>query len=347
MLESTESRRGTGLWETIGRKARQTWGPQVIASGGEARAILLDFPSGILRRGYRDPSLVASAEGAGLRLELGLAAGRPRDVGFDVAARVANDLAALGADPVFFAPHLSLPKKDIPAAGAIFEGMASASREAGCALLVPAPPEVATGRGRSRGHLVGFGVGVAERSVLLLDRRAERGDLVIGVAGGGIHPSGLRRLEAVIRARGTDLSVAPPGLGISLGEALLEPREVRVKALQTILRSYRKKRVVRGIVQVGAGGPASALARVLGEGAEEAFSRILWDVPPIFEWIAEAAGLGGREMERSFDMGLGFLVVAAPYYAGAIARRLGKLGVSARVLGKVAEGERGRILGDL
>lgn len=347
MAESSESRRARILWEAIGRKARSTWGPQVVAAGGEARAILLDFPSGILRRGYRDPALVASVEAAGFRLELGLAAGRPGDVGFDVAARGANDLSALGADPVFFVPHLSLPKKDARAAGAIFDGMASACREAGCALLVPAPPEPAAGRGRTRGHLVGFAVGAAERSKLLLERRAEPGDRVIGVAGAGIHPSGLRRLESAIRARGADLSAAPPGLGSPLGLALLEPREVRVKAFQAIFRSYRKKKVIRGIVQVGEGGPASALASALGDGADAAFSQVLWEVPPVFAWIGEAAGLGGREMQRSFDMGLAFLIVAAPYYAGAIAERLGKLGAPGRLLGEAAAGERGLVFREL
>ncbi len=254
----------------IARWVRSTYGPQAIVAGGAAVAVHLDSPSEIFRRGYKNPAVVASQACSGARLELALRTGSAADlgaaadVGADAVSRCVNDIAALGAEPLLVVPHLELPRGASGAAPAVFRGMAAACREAGCAIVAGARSEGISPCARGSAGLVALGVGVAERSKLLVPEGFEPGDDVVAVFARGLHPGGLRRIQRVVRLRGAELLSKPQGFERALGRALLEPREVLVPAIRAVLRGYRRKRVIRAIAQVGEGGPVGALERLLG-----------------------------------------------------------------------------------
>lgn len=324
--------------------ARRTYGPQVLPSrGGFAGlySLLLDDGRHSIFRHYRNPVLVAAADGVGTKLMVAFAVGRHDTVGIDAVAMCANDVLCLGARPLFFLDYIGTGHLDREQAAALVRGVVAGCRQAGCALL---GGETATLPGLYRSgeyDLVGFAVGVVERRRIVDGRTIRPGHQLVGLASAGLHSNGFSLArKALLEVAGLNLEAEVEELGCTLAEELLRPTRIYVKAVLEQLHYYRIKRVIGGIAHVTGGGLPGNLRRVLPEGCSARIKRGSWPVPPIFGLVQRLGGVPEEEMYRVFNMGIGMVLVVAPYYAQAVCRRLRRAGETPYLIGRVARGPR-------
>jgi len=320
----------------IARHAARTRRPEQIAGiGGFAGAMALPG-------GYRRPVLCAAADGVGTKLLLLRAAGRMHTAGVDLVAMNVNDLLACGAEPLFFLDYVAagrLKPEEIAAAAA---GMADACVEAGCTLLGGETAEVPDLLREGDLEMAGFAVGICEEDRLLDGRRVSPGDAVIGLASTGPHSNGFTLVRRVLARAGLldangrpDTGYVPEGWDRPLVDALLAPTRIYVRALRPLLEAGR----VSALAHITGGGLPENLPRVLGPGLGIRLDPGAWEVPPVFAWLAAAGGIEPAEMYRTFNMGIGFAVIAPAAEAEDVRAQLASaLGAPAWIIGEVARG---------
>lgn len=307
------------------------------ATRAEVLAGIGPFSGAFRLTGYRDPVLVASADGVGTKLKISALLDRYEDVGRDIVNHCINDVLALGAKPLFFLDYLASDGVDDDARLRLVAGMAEACAQAGCALLGGETADLPGIYIRGSFDVAGFLVGAAERDELLDVSRIAAGDALIGVPSNGLHTNGyslVRRLfdvgmggdPAVERGR---LDVHVPELGTTLGDALATPHRSYLDALGPHLGS------IKGIAHITGGGLPGNVPRMLPEGVAARVRWGSWSVPPLFRLI-EARGVEPDEMLRVFNMGLGMVLAVAPGDADAL---LGAIPGAVRVGDIVACGE--------
>lgn len=270
---------------------------------------------------WRDPLLVAAADGAGTKTMVAAAVGRHRGIGVDLVAMCVNDLVVQGAEPLFFLDYFATGALSVDAAAAVVAGAADGCRRAGCALI---GGETAEMPGLYRpGHydLAGFAVGAVERERLLPRRDVRPGDAVLGLASDGVHANGFSLLRRLVADRGLSWEApAPFAPGRALGEALLEPTRIYVAAVLAAL-----PRGVKALAHVTGGGLTDNLPRALPPTLGVRVDIASWPLPPVFAWIAGEGRLPRDEMLRTFNCGIGMAAVvdsgaadeAAAAFAGA------------------------------
>lgn len=326
------------------RLLERTRTPRVIDwPGGFAGLFRLDDGARLLTRKYRDPVLVASTDGVGTKLKLAFATGRHRTVGIDLVAMSVNDCLCAGAEPLLFLDYVAMSRDDPDLTEQVVGGISDGCVEAECALLggeTAILPEFYRG---GEYDLAGFCVGVVERRGILKGEEIRAGDRVVGLASSGLHSNGYslaRKLAFDAAGLGPDSFV--PELGRTVADEFLEPTRIYVRALKSVYRHYRVKRIVHGIAHITGGGLIDNPPRVLPEGLGIRLVRGSWPVPKVFGWLQGVGGVPDEEMFRVFNMGIGLVLVVAEYFAEAIARRLSEeAGVPAWVIGEVVEGEKG------
>ncbi|MFO0960474.1 MAG: phosphoribosylformylglycinamidine cyclo-ligase [Isosphaeraceae bacterium] len=321
---------------------RRTYTPRVLDwPGGFAGLFRLDDNVRLLTRKYRDPVLVASTDGVGTKLKLAFATGRHRTVGIDLVAMSVNDCLCAGAEPLFFLDYVALPKDDTSLTRDIVQGISDGCVEAECALLGGETAILPEMYHAGEYDLAGFCVGVVERKQILNGQEIREGDRVIGLASSGLHSNGysLARKIAFERA-GLQPGDTVPEWGRTVADEFLEPTRIYVRALKSVYRQYRVKRIVHGIAHITGGGLIDNPPRILPEGLAIRLQRT-WDVPPVFTWLQRQGGVPDAEMFRVFNMGIGMVLIVAEYHAEAIARYIRRdAGVPAWVIGEVVEGDR-------
>ncbi|MGH9000796.1 MAG: phosphoribosylformylglycinamidine cyclo-ligase [Acidimicrobiia bacterium] len=286
---------------------------------------------------WRAPVLVSTTDGVGTKSEVARRLGRYDTIGIDCVAMSVDDLAACGAEPLFFLDYVSVGRNDPALVEAIVAGVAAGCRRAGCALVAG---EISEHPGLMEpGHfdLVGFAVGVAERDAML-PRSVRPGDAVLGIASPGLRSNGYSLARAVLLDHAGRRLEEPawPGAEHSLGEELLAPSVIYAPALGRLGAQFGQ--AVRAVAHVTGGGIGANLSRVLGDGTGAALTRGSWPVPRIFAEIQAAGTVAEEEMARVFNLGLGMLVVVDP---GASELALADLGVSgheAYLVGEVTSG---------
>jgi len=337
----TDQGAGEALRAEALRQLRSTYGPAVLegGSGGAGLYALLGHV-GLLERRCRNPVLVAASGSVGAKLRLAEALGRRETVGLDLVAACVNELLVQGALPLFFLAHLAGGGADAAGSLQIVKGIAKGCRQADCALLgsgVEARGDLGAPGER---HLAGFAVGMVERARLLDGPgNARPGDAVLGIASSGLHLGGFERAQRVLLgAGGLRPEEQPPELGCPLGEELLRPTRIYVRAVRALLERYRVKGVVHGLAHVGDGGLAGSVAGVLGRRCVARIERAAVPRPPVFDLVQRVGGLSDGEMLGTFNLGVGMVAVVAPFYAEAAIRRIRRAGDRAAVIGEVAEG---------
>lgn len=327
---------------------RRTYTPRVIEwSQGFAGLFRLDDNIRLLARTYRDPVLVASTDGVGTKLRLAFATGRHTTVGIDLVAMSVNDCLCAGAEPLFFLDYVAMNRDDPELTRQVVQGISEGCIEAECALLggeTAILPEFYT---PGEYDLAGFCVGVVERKQLLTGEEIRPGDKVIGLASSGLHSNGYSLARKIAFEHG---GLSPESfiaeLGKTVAEAFLEPTRIYVRALKTVYRLYRVKRIVHGIAHITGGGLIDNPPRILPEGCAIQLHRH-WDVPKVFGWLQELGQVPVAEMYRVFNMGIGLILVVADYYAEAMVRHLrSEINLPSWVIGDVVEGQRGVIWAD-
>ena len=329
------------LVQRIGPLVRRTFSPRVLDNvGGFAGAFRLDFPNGLLKRNYREPILMACADGAGTKLKVAIAADRLDTVGIDLVAMNVNDLICCGAEPLFFLDYIATGKLDPDRMADVVKGISDGCVQAGCALLGGETAEMPDFYKPKDFDLAGFSVGVIERRRMIDGSRCLPGDVAIALASSGLHSNGYGLARRVLLgADGFRLTDTPAELnGATIADELLQPTRIYVRAVLSVLGAYRVKRTVKAMAHITGGGLPGNLPRALPEGLTVRIKRNSWQTPGIFRLIAETGPVDELEMMRVFNMGVGFVMIVAPTFVRSIMQRLRRAGQASWVLGKVRKG---------
>jgi len=295
------------LVDRIKALARATHRPEVLAGVGPF--------SGLFRlSGYRDPVLVASADGVGTKLKIASLLDRCDTIGIDLVNHCVNDILTTAAEPLFFLDYLASSGLSDEAKTVIVQGVASACQAVGCALLGGEPADMPDIYGRGDFDLVGFIVGVIERGQIIDGSTIRQGGALLGLPSSGLHTNGYSLARKVFavglggdpeeeRAR---LDPTYPGLEATLAEALLTPHRCYYNELKPVFPK------LKGIAHITGGGIPGNLPRILPDGLAARLRRGSWPVQPVFRLIQERGNVAEDEMYRTFNMGLGMIVVCAP-----------------------------------
>eukprot|EP00117_Sycon_ciliatum_P032278 scpid63255/ scgid25064/ Trifunctional purine biosynthetic protein adenosine-3; Phosphoribosylamine--glycine ligase; Glycinamide ribonucleotide synthetase; Phosphoribosylglycinamide synthetase; Phosphoribosylformylglycinamidine cyclo-ligase; AIR synthase; Phosphoribosyl-aminoimidazole synthetase; Phosphoribosylglycinamide formyltransferase; 5&apos; GAR transformylase len=260
--------------------------------------------------GYRDPVLVMGTDGVGTKLKIAQTCGHHDTVGQDLVAMCVNDILAHGAEPLAYLDYFACGKLEVETARQVVAGIAEGCRIAGCALLGGETAEMPSFYASGEYDLAGFAVGAAERDQLISGTdTAQVGDVVIGVASSGVHSNGFSLVRRVVTDRGLSYSDACPFQeGTTLGRALLAPTKIYCKLLLPLIRNGS----VKAFAHITGGGLLENIPRVLSKDQAAHLDAAQWDVLPVFRWLATSGGIAPREMARTFNCGLGAVVITSP-----------------------------------
>ncbi|MEM1166890.1 MAG: phosphoribosylformylglycinamidine cyclo-ligase [Planctomycetota bacterium] len=337
---------GDAFAAAIRSHMRRTHGPRVIANdGGFAGLFRLDYNEAIFKRNFRDPVLVACTDGVGTKIKLGTALGRLEGLGQDLVAMNVNDLVVQGAEPLLFLDYIACHAVDPASLERLVAGIADACATCNCALIGGETAELPGIYPEGEIDLAGFAVGVVELDRATDPSRVEPGDIVIGLESDGVHSNGFSLVHAVldragIDPRDTDASLDPDR---TVGDVLLTPTRLYAAPITRLLRRYTVKRIVVGMAHITGGGVAGNLDRALHAGVNAVLDRSAWPVPSVFTWLGDRGDIEADEMDRVFNMGLGFCLIVRPSFAGSVERQLAKLGERPHRIGEIVEGT-GRVV---
>jgi phosphoribosylformylglycinamidine cyclo-ligase len=269
---------------------------------------------------FRDPVLVSSADGVGTKLKVAFLAHRHDTVGIDLVNHCVNDILVQGAEPLFFLDYLGTGRLSPEVAEQIVSGMACACRDNGCALLGGETAEMPGFYADGEYDVAGFIVGVVDRPRLIDGRAVAPGDALVGVPSSGLHTNGYSLARRIVFERlGLAVEDYVPELGRTVGDALLEPHRSYLSGVRPSLGSGR----IKAMAHITGGGITENLPRALPPGTAAIVDRRAWEVPPLFEWLQRSGDVPRDDMLRTFNMGIGLIVVAAAEDAATLAGSLG------------------------
>ena len=286
--------------------------------------------------GFRDPILVAATDGVGTKLQLLAQSGRHQVAGIDLVAMCVNDLIAQGAEPLFFLDYFATAKLEPEQASAVVSGIAEGCREARCALIGGETAEMPDHYRPGDYDLAGFAVGAVERAWRLPRNDIAAGDVVLGLASSGVHANGFSLVRKIMRNESLSLpDPAPFSPNESMASALLAPTRIYVRNLLSLLEHD----VVKAIAHITGGGLIDNLPRVLPDGVVARLDATSWHAPPVFLWLYETGRLKPEEMLRTFNCGIGMVLVVAAEYADATINYLTERGETVYRMGELVPGE--------
>jgi phosphoribosylaminoimidazole synthetase len=283
--------------------------------------------------GFTDPVLVAANDGVGTKLRIAIEAGRHDTIGIDLVAMCVNDLVVQGAEPLFFLDYFATGKLDPEQGATIVSGIAAGCRMAGCALIGGETAEMPGMYHGADYDLAGFAVGAAERGALLPTDDMMEGDVLLGLASSGVHSNGFSLVRRIVALSGLAWDApAPFDPTRSLAEALLEPTRIYVRPLLAAIRSTHG---IKALAHITGGGYPDNIPRVLPKDWAAELDLGAIDVPPVFEWLAKTGGVEANEMMRTFNCGLGMIVVVAAGQAAQVAAVLQSEGETVTPVGRI------------
>ena len=326
---------GDTLVERIKPLVKRSHRPEVLAGIGGFGA-LVELPAG-----YRRPVLVSGTDGVGTKLRLAIDTGEHSTIGIDLVAMCANDVVVQGAEPLFFLDYYATGRLDIEVATSVISGIAAGCAQAGAALV---GGETAEMPGMYQGadyDLAGFCVGVVEREAIIDGSGVRAGDAVIGLASSGAHSNGYSLIRKLIEVTGATGDTQLEGR--ALFERLLTPTRIYVRSLLSLLRQPPMQGAVHGLAHITGGGLSNNIPRVLPDGCEVHLRRAAWPRDPIFEWLARSGNISDTEMHRTFNCGIGMVLIVASAQADTALRLLRATGERAQLIGEVRRGGGGVI----
>jgi len=292
--------------------------------------------------GFEDPILVGATDGVGTKLRIAIDTGNIDTIGIDLVAMCVNDLVCQGAEPLMFLDYFATGKLDLDDATRIINGIAAGCKASGCALIGGETAEMPGMYAGGDFDLAGFAVGAMERGSALPDGVAE-GDVLLGLASDGVHSNGYSLVRKIVEISGLGWDDKAPFAEETLGAALLAPTRLYVtQVLQAI-----KSGGVHGLAHITGGGLSENIPRVLPDGLGVSIDLTAWTLPPVFQWLAKTGGMEEAEMLKTFNSGIGMVVVVAPDHAEAISDLLTGAGETVCTLGTVEKGAGVRYTGTL
>ena len=321
---------GTALVEAIKPLAKATRRPGADAALGGFGA-LFDLKAA----GFVDPLLVSTTDGVGTKLKIAIETGRHDTVGIDLVGMCVNDLLAQGAEPLMFLDYFATGKLDVVAATAVVKGIAEGCKQAGTALVGGETAEMPGMYAGGDYDLAGFSIGAVERGAVLprlSDQKA--GDLLIGIGSDGPHSNGYSLVRRVVERSGLGWNDAAPfAPGQTLGEALMTPTRIYVKSVLPLIKAG----LIKGGAHITGGGLIENPPRAIAEGLEPLFDWNAWPLPPVFAWMQEVGGLSDHELRRTFNCGVGFMLIVAANDAEPVLAALLNAGENAFVCGQLTK----------
>ena len=317
---------GNTLVERIKPVAKSTNRPGVMAGLGGFGG-LFDLKAA----GYADPVIVAATDGVGTKLRIAIDTGLVDTVGIDLVAMCVNDLVCQGAEPLLFLDYFATGKLAVEEAARVIGGIAEGCRQAGAALIGGETAEMPGMYSEGDFDLAGFAVGAMERGQAL-PLATRPGDVLLGLASSGLHSNGYSLVRRIVADSGLDWQAPCPFSGETLGAALLEPTRIYVKPVLAGIRSGG----VRAIAHITGGGLTENLPRVLDNETAAMIDLDTWSLPPVFQWLAGQAGLAETEALKTFNCGIGLVLVVAPEAAEVVAVTLTQAGETVLRIGELA-----------
>ena len=318
---------GETLVEAIKPVAKSTQRPGVLDSLGGFGA-LFEIPPGQ----YKQPVLVSGTDGVGTKLKLAIDLERHNTIGIDLVAMCANDIVVQGAEPLFFLDYFATGKLDPVAAVAVIEGIGEGCRQAGAALIGGETAEMPGMYSEDDYDLAGFCVGVVEKDRVIDGSKVSAGDVLIGLGSTGPHSNGYSLVRKIIETAGASLGDAFEDS--TLGETLLVPTRIYVKSVLALLKAID----IHAIAHITGGGLPGNLPRVLPADTQAIIDGNSWSTPPIFRWLQENGQVAQSEMYRTFNCGIGMVLVVGESEVDKALALLTKTGETAQVIGSVVAG---------
>jgi phosphoribosylformylglycinamidine cyclo-ligase len=315
---------GDALVERIKPFARRTMRPEVLGGIGGFGALVE------VSKKYQEPVMVSGTDGVGTKLKLAFRLKKHDTIGIDLVAMSVNDILVSGAEPVFFLDYFACGKLDVGVAADVIKGIADGCEQAGCALIGGETAEMPGMYDPNEYDLAGFAVGLVEKKRIIDGSTIAPGDAIIGLASSGPHSNGYSLVRKVIAVSGADL-YEKLDEARTLGEALLEPTRIYVKPVLALLGEVE----VKGLAHITGGGLLENIPRVLPDHAAARLEKNAWQRPAIFDWLQKQGGIEEQEMHRTFNCGLGMVVVVRAASAGHAVDLFARHGVDAWQVGEI------------
>ena len=308
-----------GFVESIKPYARMTRRPEVMAGIGGFGA-LCRLPA----KGYKNPILVSSTDGVGTKLKAAKSVGLFEGLGIDLVGMNVNDILTLGAEPLFFLDYFAVGKLEPTMMREVIHGIAKGCKEAGCALIGGETAEMPGVYTKGDFDLAGFCVGVVDQDKIIDGKLTKAGDVIIGVASSGVHSNGFSFVRKVLK----------PDFITAHAEEILKPTKIYVKPVLSLIR----KETIHSMAHITGGGFFENIPRVLPAGCGAKIQLGSWPVPRVFKWIEDAGKASSKEMFRTFNMGIGYIIVVPKDKAQRVISHLKKEGERAWVIGEIVKG---------
>ena len=319
---------GGELVERIKPYAKQTLRPGVLGSlGGFGALFELDLSK------YRAPVLVAGTDGVGTKLKLALQMGKHDTIGIDLVAMCVNDLIVQGAEPLFFLDYYATGALSVDVATDVIKGIADGCLQSGAALIGGETAEMPGMYHAGDYDLAGFCVGVVDKDKLIDGSQVNVGDIVLGLASSGPHSNGYSLIRKIIEQSKADLNTDFHGK--TLGEVLLEPTRIYVKPLLSLFEQVN----VKALAHITGGGLLENIPRVMPNDTVAMIDATSWTRPPVFDWLQTQGGVASTEMYRTFNCGIGMVLVVSAAQVTTCINHLNTEGIDARVIGQIANGQ--------
>ena len=314
---------GDALVENIKPFAKRTMRPEVLAGIGGFGALFE------ISKKYKNPVLVSGTDGVGTKLKLAFMMNKHDTVGIDLVAMSVNDILVQGAEPLFFLDYFACGKLDVATATQVVKGIAAGCEQAGCALIGGETAEMPGMYPAGEYDLAGFAVGAVEKDRLIGGELIAKNNVVLGLASSGAHSNGYSLIRKIIEVSRADLNADFHGR--PLGEVLIAPTRIYVKPLLKLMNALP----VKGMAHITGGGLLENIPRMLKPGLMALLDKSAWQMPPLFGWLQTHGNVAPHEMYRTFNCGIGMVVVIAAQHADAAIKLLSEAGEQAWRIGVI------------
>lgn len=315
---------GDQLVENIKPFAKRTLRPEVLGGLGGFGALVE------IGQKYRNPVLVSGTDGVGTKLKLAFDWDKHDTVGIDLVAMSVNDILVQGAEPLFFLDYFACGKLDVERATDVIKGIAQGCEESGCALIGGETAEMPGMYPVGEYDLAGFAVGVVEKDEIITGKDIVPGDVVLGLASNGAHSNGYSLIRKVLERDRPDLD-APFDGGKTLREAVIAPTRLYVKPLLSAMKKFK----IKGMAHITGGGITENVPRMLPENTVAQIQAASWNMPKLFQWLQQAGQIETAEMYRTFNCGIGMVVIVSRADADAVAEHLRGQGETVYRIGEI------------
>lgn len=319
---------GNALVERIKSVVKETKRPEVMGGLGGFGALCA------IPQKYKEPILVSGTDGVGTKLRLAMDLNHHDSIGIDLVAMCVNDLIVQGAEPLFFLDYYATGKLDVDVAATVVTGIAEGCKQSGCALVGGETAEMPGMYNGNDYDIAGFCVGVVEKSAIIDGSKVQDGDAIIALASSGPHSNGYSLVRKIVEVSGVDPQTEQLG-GKSLAEHLLAPTKIYVKSVLNLIEHVD----IHAIAHITGGGFWENIPRVLPDNTQAIINKESWQWPMVFDWLQQAGNVTTHEMYRTFNCGVGLIIVLPKQRVNDALELLNSSGETAWLLGEIKKSD--------